>query len=65
MSRTVLLAAIALTTVGMLLVIGGILITGLFLPGAVLIGLGMAAFAAAAVLEVTGRDDDAGARSAP
>jgi hypothetical protein len=44
------LAGIGLTGFGMMLVIGGVLATGLMLPGVVLIGIGMLAFAAAAVL---------------
>jgi hypothetical protein len=50
------LAAILLTVLGMMLVIGGVLMTGLFLPGVVLIGIGLLAFAAAAVLEAPGRE---------
>jgi hypothetical protein len=45
-----LYGAIAVTTVGMMLVVGGVIAAGLFLPGVVLIGIGMVAFAAAAVL---------------
>jgi hypothetical protein len=44
------IAATALCVVGMMLVIGGVLVTGLFLPGVGLIGLGGVAFAVAAVL---------------
>jgi hypothetical protein len=56
--RVVLLAALAMTTIGMMLVIGGILATGLFLPGVVLIGLGIATFAAAAVLHGLARGEE-------
>jgi hypothetical protein len=43
-------AGIALTVFGMMLVIAGTLATGLFLPGIVLLGAGMVAFAVAGVL---------------
>jgi hypothetical protein len=52
------LAAIAVTVIGMMLVIGGVLVTGLFLPGAVLIGVGLVGFAAAAILDA--REDARG-----
>lgn len=55
----VLHAALALTVVGMMLVVAGVLAAGLFLPGAVLIGIGLAGFAAAAVLHAAGRRSDA------
>lgn len=48
------LAALVLTVIGMMLVIGGVLMTGLFLPGVVLIGIGLVAFAAAGVLYALG-----------
>jgi hypothetical protein len=48
--RIAVLAAIVLMVTGMMLVIGGVLVTGLFLPGVVVIGLGLLAGAAAAVL---------------
>jgi hypothetical protein len=54
-ARLAVLAAILLTVLGMMLVIGGVLMTGLFLPGVVLIGIGLLAFAVAAVLEAPGR----------
>lgn len=44
-------AAIALTVIGMMLVVGGVLVTGLFLPGAILIAISMIGYAAAGVLE--------------
>jgi hypothetical protein len=48
----VLFAAIALTTIGMMLVVAGVITPGLFMPGVILIGIGMLAFAAAAMLHV-------------
>jgi hypothetical protein len=48
--RLVVLAAITLSVLGMLLVIGGVLAAGLFLPGVVLTGLSLLGYAAAAVL---------------
>ena len=54
----VLHAALALTVVGMMLVVAGVLAAGLFLPGAVLIGIGLAGFAAAAVLHATSAGSD-------
>lgn len=44
------MAALVLSVIGMMLVIGGVLIAGLFMPGVVLIGIGIAAFAVAGVL---------------
>jgi hypothetical protein len=46
-----LLAATAASVVGMMLVIGGVLAAGLFLPGVALIGASLVGFAAAAVLD--------------
>ena len=46
------LAALTLSVVGMMLVIGGVLTRGLFLPGVVLLVLGLVGWAAAAVLHV-------------
>lgn len=46
----VLLAAMTLAVAGMMLVIGGVLSAGLFLPGVVLIVLSLVAFATAGVL---------------
>lgn len=43
-------AGVALTVFGMMLVIGGTLAAGLFLPGIVLLAAGMIAFAAAGLL---------------
>lgn len=52
----VLYAAIAATTAGMMLVVAGVMATGLFLPGVVVIGLGMIGVAVAAALAlVAGR----------
>jgi hypothetical protein len=53
MSRGELLALVALgiSVIGMMLVVAGVIFTGFFLPGAVLIGAGMILFAAAAVLD--------------
>jgi hypothetical protein len=45
-----LYGAIAVTTIGMMLVVAGVIVAGLFLPGVVLIGIGMLTFAAAALL---------------
>jgi hypothetical protein len=52
-------AALALSVVGMMLVIGGVLVSGLFLPGVILIGIGMIAFIAAAVLHARNHPPDA------
>lgn len=46
------LGATTLLIAGMMLVIAGVLTTGLFLPGVVLIGLGLLGCAAAAMLTV-------------
>jgi hypothetical protein len=46
----VLHAAIVITTLGMMLVVAGVVTTGLFLPGVLLIGFGLLVFAVAAVL---------------
>lgn len=46
------LLAVTLAVLGMMLVIAGVLVTGLFMPGAVLIAIGMLAFAVAGVLHV-------------
>jgi hypothetical protein len=43
-------AAIVITTLGMMLVVAGVITTGLFLPGVLLIGIGLLVFAVAAVL---------------
>lgn len=45
-------AAVVLSVLGMMLVIGGILVAGLFLPGVVLIGISLIGYAVAAVLHV-------------
>jgi hypothetical protein len=45
------LAAVATSVLGMMLVVAGVISTGFFLPGVVLIGIGMVGFAAAAVLD--------------
>ncbi|CAN5719253.1 hypothetical protein BH23GEM10_BH23GEM10_18040 [soil metagenome] len=45
-------SAVAACVVGMMLVIGGVIASGLFLPGVVVIGLGLVVFGAAAVLDV-------------
>ena len=55
-------AALALSVLGMMLVIGGVLTAGLFLPGVVLIGLSLVGYVAAAVLQVRQADP---ARRAP
>lgn len=47
-------AAIVLTVLGMMLVVGGVIVTGLFLPGAILIAVSMIGYAVAAVLQVRG-----------
>ena len=51
--------ALTLSVVGMMLVIGGVLVSGLFLPGVVLIGIGMIAYIAAAVLQARNHPTDA------
>lgn len=43
-------AGIALSVIGMMLVVAGVVTSGLFLPGVVLIGLSALAFAAAGLL---------------
>jgi len=48
--------AVALSVLGMMLVIGGVLTAGLFLPGVVLIGLSLVGYWAAAVLQVRQAD---------
>ena len=48
--------AVALSVLGMMLVIGGVLTAGLFLPGVVLIGLSLVGYGAAAVLQVRQAD---------
>jgi hypothetical protein len=45
-------AAVALSVLGMMLVIGGVIVAGLFLPGVVLIGISVIGYAAAAVLHM-------------
>ena len=68
--QVAVLAAVSLTVLGMMLVVGGVLVTGLFMPGAVLITIGMVAFAVAGVLHVRAADDSnmdhaPGGRGAP
>lgn len=46
--------ALAFSVLGMMLVIAGVLTSGLFLPGVVLIGVGILKFAAAAVFAAAG-----------
>ena len=46
--------AVAMTVLGMMLVIASVLTAGLFLPGAVLIVIGMLKFGAAAVFSALG-----------
>lgn len=46
--------ALAFSVLGMMLVIAGVLTSGLFLPGVVLIGVGILKFAAAAVFAAVG-----------
>jgi hypothetical protein len=43
--------AVALSVLGMMLVIGGVVTAGLFLPGVILIGLSLVGYGAAAVLQ--------------
>jgi hypothetical protein len=45
-------AAVALSVIGMMLVIGGVLMAGLFLPGVVVIAISLVGYAAAGVLHV-------------
>lgn len=47
--------ALTLSVIGMMLVIGGVVTSGLFLPGVVLIGLGLIGFVVAAALTLRGR----------
>jgi hypothetical protein len=49
-------AALALSVAGMMLVIGGVLTSGLFLPGVVLIALGLIGFVVVAVLSARAAD---------
>ncbi|HEX6307005.1 MAG TPA: hypothetical protein VFZ69_02390 [Longimicrobiales bacterium] len=44
------LVALGLSVLGVMLVIGGVLVAGLFLPGVVLIGISLPAWAVAGVL---------------
>lgn len=46
--------ALTISVVGMMLVIASVLTSGLFLPGVVLIGIGILKFAAAAVFATLG-----------
>jgi hypothetical protein len=46
--------ALAFSVLGMMLIIAGVLTSGLFLPGVVLIGVGILKFAAAAVFAAAG-----------
>ncbi|HSJ08264.1 MAG TPA: hypothetical protein VK928_00080 [Longimicrobiales bacterium] len=48
-------AAVALTVVGMMLVVGGVVTAGLFFPGVILILVGMVTFAVAGVLHAVTR----------
>lgn len=52
-------AALALSVLGMMLVIGGVLVPGLFLPGVVMIGLSTIGYLAAGVLHARDRSSDA------
>lgn len=45
-------ASVALTVIGMMFVVGGVLVPGLFLAGVVLIGISLIGYAAAGVLQV-------------
>jgi drug/metabolite transporter (DMT)-like permease len=49
--RLVVLGAVTLSVLGMMLVVGGVMATGMFLPGVLLIGLSLMGYAAAGVLE--------------
>lgn len=51
-SSTVVTASVALTVLGMMLIIGGVIVPGVFLAGAVLIGISMVGYAAAGILQV-------------
>ncbi|HSJ25578.1 MAG TPA: hypothetical protein VK929_12965 [Longimicrobiales bacterium] len=50
MTSTVIYAAIVVTGIGMMLVVAGVVATGFFLPGVILIGVGVLGFAAGAIL---------------
>ena len=52
-------AALVLSVVGMMLVIGSVLAAGLFLPGVVMIGLSTIGYLAAGVLHARDRSSDA------
>jgi hypothetical protein len=56
-----LLAATAASVAGMMLVVAGVVVSGLFLAGPVLLGLGMLGYAAAAVLHARAGSQDAAA----
>jgi hypothetical protein len=51
MVRLVVLGAVTLSVLGMMLVVGGVLATGMFLPGVLLIGLSLMGYAAAGLLD--------------
>jgi hypothetical protein len=51
-SALAVVASVAFTVVGMMLVVGGVLMPGLFVAGAVLIGISLIGYAAAGVLHV-------------
>ena len=51
-------AAVALTVLGMMLVVGGVATAGLFFPGVILILVGMVTFVVAGVLHAVTRADE-------
>lgn len=56
-SRLVVYGAVALSIIGMMLVVAGVVATGFFMPGVVLIGVGIVGFAAGALLYAFGPRD--------
>ena len=51
-AQTVVTAAVALSVIGMMLVVGGVLTAGLFIPGVVLIVISLLGYAVAGVLHM-------------
>jgi hypothetical protein len=49
MGDVIAAGALVVTIIGMMLVVAGVVATGFFLPGVVVVGLGMLGFAAAAL----------------
>jgi hypothetical protein len=58
MTRLIAYGGVALCIIGMMLVIAGVIATGLFLPGVFVLVVGMLAFAAAGLLPLFKRTSD-------